>query len=135
VLVARIARVTLHPHPGELVLAYCVRQLRIATLAVRGVPMLDSKHRIEYHLATLPVPHPVIASVYFMDNLAYPWNTAVLQAGQWPGPLPPDRTVQLIPAVDWRASALVVERPGDFADRRVELMGCQKSGCPVSRRR
>jgi len=73
--------------------AACARQ-------ARGVPMLDSKRRVEEHLATLPVPHAVIAPAYFMDNLAYPWNTAVLQAGQWPIPLPPGRPAQLIPAID-----------------------------------
>jgi uncharacterized protein YbjT (DUF2867 family) len=86
----------------------------------RGVPMLDSKRRVEEHLATLPVRHAVIAPAYFMDNLDYPWNRAVLHAGQWPIPLPPDRTVQLIPAIDMaRFAALVIEQPGDFAGHRV----------------
>jgi uncharacterized protein YbjT (DUF2867 family) len=100
----------------------------------RGVPMLDSRRRVEEHLATLPVPHAVIAPVYFMDNLAYPWNIAVLQAGEWPIPLPPDRPVQLIPAVDVaRFAALVIERPGDFAGRRVELASDEVTGPEAAR--
>jgi hypothetical protein len=46
--------------------------------------MLGSKHRVEQYLATLPVRHAVIAPAYFIDNLAYPWNLAVLRAGYWP---------------------------------------------------
>jgi uncharacterized protein YbjT (DUF2867 family) len=99
-----------------------------------GVPMLDSKRRVEDHLATLPVPHAVIAPVYFMDNLAYPWNMAVLRAGQWPIPVPPERTVQLIPAVDVaRFAALVIERPGDFAGRRLELASDEVTGPEAAR--
>jgi uncharacterized protein YbjT (DUF2867 family) len=100
----------------------------------RAVPMLDSKRRVEEHLATLPVPHAVIAPAYFMDNLAYPWNRAVLQAGYWPIPVPPDRPVQLIPASDTaRFAALVIERPGDFAGRRVELASDELTGPQAAR--
>jgi uncharacterized protein YbjT (DUF2867 family) len=95
----------------------------------RDVPMLDSKRRVEEHLAGLPVPHAVIAPVYFMDNLDYPWNRTVLKAGQWPIPLPPDRPVQLIPAIDMaRFAALVIEQPADFAGRRIELASDEVTG-------
>jgi len=100
----------------------------------RGVPMLESKRQVEDHLATMPVPNAVIAPVYFMDNLAYPWNMAVLRAGRWPIPLPPDRPVQLIPAVDMaRFAALVIERPGDFAGHRVELASDEVTGPEAAR--
>lgn len=100
----------------------------------RGVPMLDSKRRVEEHLATLPVPHAVIAPAYFMDNLFYPWNMAVLQAGHWPIPLPPGQPVQLIPASDTaRFAALVIERPGEFAGRRVEVASDEVTGPKAAR--
>jgi len=100
----------------------------------RGVPMLDSKRRVEEHLATLPVPHAVIAPVYFMDNLDYPWNRAVLRAGQWPIPLPPDRAVQLIPAIDMaRFAALVIEQPVAFAGQRIELASDEVTGPEAAR--
>ena len=96
--------------------------------------MLDSKRQVEDHLAALPVPNAVIAPVYFMDNLAYPWNMAVLRAGRWPIPLPPDRPVQLIPALDMaRFAALVIERPGDFAGHRVELASDEVTGPEAAR--
>jgi uncharacterized protein YbjT (DUF2867 family) len=99
-----------------------------------GVPMLDSKRRVEEHLATLPVPHAVIAPAYFMDNLDYPWNRAVLRAGQWPIPLPPDRPVQLIPVIDMaRFAARIIERPGDFAGHRVELASDEVTGPQAAR--
>ena len=108
---------------------YLVYASAAGALQARGVPMLDSKRRVEEHLAALPVPHAVIAPAYFMDNLDYPWNRAVLRTGQWPIPLPPDRPVQLIPAIDMaRFAALVIERPGDFAGRRVELASDEVTG-------
>jgi uncharacterized protein YbjT (DUF2867 family) len=113
---------------------YLVYASAAGALQARGVPMLDSKRRVEEHLATLPVPHAVIAPAYFMDNLDYPWNRAVLRAGQWPIPLPPDRTVQLIPAIDMaRFAALVIEQPGDFAGRRIELASDEVTGPEAAR--
>ena len=76
----------------------------------------------------------MIAPAYFMDNLDYPWNRTVLRAGQWPIPLPPDRTVQLIPAIDMaRFAALVIEQPGDFAGRRIELASDEVTGPEAAR--
>jgi uncharacterized protein YbjT (DUF2867 family) len=99
-----------------------------------GVPMLDSKRRVEEHLATLSVPHTVIAPVYFMDNLLYPWNMAVLRAGRWPIPLPPGQPVQLIPASDTaRFAALVIEWPDEFAGRRIELASDEVTGPQAAR--
>jgi len=113
---------------------YLVYASAAGALQARGVPMLDSKRRVEEHLATLPVPHAVIAPAYFMDNLDYPWNRAVLRAGQWPIPLPPDRTVQLIPVIDMaRFAALVIEQPGDFAGHRVELASDEVTGLEAAR--
>jgi uncharacterized protein YbjT (DUF2867 family) len=113
---------------------YLIYASAAGALQARGVPMLDSKRRVEEHLATLPVPHAVLAPAYFMDNLDYPWNRTVLRAGQWPIPLPPDRPVQLIPAIDMaRFAALVIEHPGDFAGRRVELASDEVTGPEAAR--
>lgn len=98
------------------------------------VPMLDSKRQVEEHLATLPVAYAVVAPAYFMENLAYPWNMAVLREGYWPIPLPPERPVQLIPAGDVaRFAALMIERPGDFAGRRIELASDELTGPQAAR--
>ena len=113
---------------------YLVYASAAGALQGRGVPMLDSKRQVEEHLATLSVSHAVIAPAYFMDNLDYPWNRAVLRAGQWPIPLPPDRPVQLIPALDMaRFAALVTERPGDFAGHRIELASDELTGPEAAR--
>jgi uncharacterized protein YbjT (DUF2867 family) len=99
-----------------------------------SVPMLASKRLVEEHLATLPVPHAVIAPAYFMDNLFYPWNMAVLQAGHWPIPLPPGQPVQLIPASDTALfAALVIEWPDEFAGRRIELASDEVTGPQAAR--
>src|SRR5256885_5059951 len=76
----------------------------------------------------------VLFRSYFRDNLDCPGNRAVLRAGQWPVPLPPGRPVQLIPAADMaHFAALVIERPGDFAGRRVELASDQVTGPEAAR--
>src|SRR5215831_9646343 len=113
---------------------YLVYSSAAGAWQARSVPILDSKRLVEEHLATLPVPQAVIAPAYFMDNLTYPWNLAALQAGHWPIPLPPDRPVQLIPAGDTaRFAALVIERPGDFAGRRIELASDEVTGPQAAR--
>jgi uncharacterized protein YbjT (DUF2867 family) len=114
--------------------AYLVYASAAGANRAPAVPMLASKRQVEEHLATLPVPHAVIAPVYFMDNLAYPWNMAVLRAGLWPIPLPPGRPVQLVAADDTaRFAALVIERPGDFAGRRVEIASDEVTGPQAAR--
>src|SRR6266700_7262806 len=121
--------ITLADAAGAAGAGYLVYASAAGARQARGVPMLDSKRRVEEHPATLPVPHAVIAPVYFLDNLDYPWNRAVLKAGQWPIPLPPDRPVQLIPAIDMaRFAALVIEQPGDFVGQRIEVASDEVTG-------
>ena len=94
-----------------------------------GVPLLDAKRQVENHLRSLHVPHAVIAPVFFMENLAYPWNRAVLRAGLWPIPLPPARPVQVVSAGDVaRFAALVIERRDAFAGHRIEIAADEVTG-------
>jgi len=58
----------------------------------------------------------------------------MLWFGHWPIPLPPRRPVQLIPASDAaRFAALVIERPGEFAGRRLELASDEVTGPQAAR--
>lgn len=94
-----------------------------------GVPMLDAKRQVEEHLRCLAVPHAVIAPVFFMENLSYPWNRQVLRAGYWPIPLPPAHPVQLVSAGDVaHFAALVIERRDDFAGHRTEIAADEVTG-------
>jgi uncharacterized protein YbjT (DUF2867 family) len=93
------------------------------------VPILASKRRVEDHLRGLGTPHAVLAPVFFMDNLHYPWNAAVLAAGRWPVPLPAGRRVQVVSVADVAAvAARMIERPAEFAGLRVEVAADELSG-------
>jgi len=71
----------------------------------------------------------VIAPVFFMENLSYPWNRQVLRAGYWPIPLPPAHRVQLVSAGDVaHFAALVIERRDDFAGYRTEIAADEVTG-------
>jgi uncharacterized protein YbjT (DUF2867 family) len=94
-----------------------------------GVAILQSKRHVEDHLRALGIRHAVLAPVYFMENLHYPWNAAVLRAGRWPIPLPVSRPVQLVAVHDLAAvAARVIERPADFATNRLEVAADELTG-------
>jgi uncharacterized protein YbjT (DUF2867 family) len=87
-----------------------------------GVPHFDSKYRIEQHLATLGVPWTVIAPAAFMDQYAGRWTVDALRDGVFARPMPGDRPLALIAAVDIGAfAALVLSRPAEFAGRRIDI--------------
>jgi len=46
------------------------------------VPFMESKRVVEEHLRSLPVPSAVVAPVYCMDNVRFPWNLEPLRAGR-----------------------------------------------------
>ncbi|MEK8107136.1 NmrA family NAD(P)-binding protein [Micromonospora sp. M12] len=81
-----------------------------------GVPHYESKNLVERHLRASAVPWTVIAPAAFMDNYASGWTLDGLRRGTFAWPMPADRPLTLIPAVDIGAfAALVLQRSGDFA--------------------
>jgi uncharacterized protein YbjT (DUF2867 family) len=98
-----------------------------------GIGHLESKYRVEQRIAKVGVPAAVIAPVYFMENYLFPWNTADLVAGKVRDALPTDKPLQLLSSVDiGKSAAAVLERPGDFAGARIELIGDELTGPQIA---
>jgi uncharacterized protein YbjT (DUF2867 family) len=93
-----------------------------------GVPHYESKHLVEQHLRTSGVPWTVIAPAAFMDNYASGWTLDGLRTGTFAWPMPADRPLTLIPAVDIGAfAALVLQRSGAFAGRRIDIASDERT--------
>jgi uncharacterized protein YbjT (DUF2867 family) len=87
-----------------------------------GVPVFDAKHAVEAHIRSLGLPHTIVAPVYFMENLFNPWNLPALAAGTLPSPVSLRRPLQQVAIVDVAVfTRMVLERPGEFLGRRVEI--------------
>jgi uncharacterized protein YbjT (DUF2867 family) len=99
-----------------------------------GIPHFESKHRVERHIEGLGVTYTIVAPVYFMDNLLAPWNLSQLMEGVVSLALPKDRKLQQIPVEDVAAfTALVIERPEEFAGKRVDIASDELSGEEMAR--
>ncbi|WP_410810111.1 NmrA/HSCARG family protein [Micromonospora sp. 067-2] len=93
-----------------------------------GIPHYESKHLIEQHLRTSGVPWTVIAPAAFMDNYASGWTLDGLRTGTFAWPMPADRPLTLIPAVDIGAfAALVLQRADEFASRRIDIASDERT--------
>jgi uncharacterized protein YbjT (DUF2867 family) len=86
------------------------------------VPLFRVKHQVEEHIRSLPAAHTILAPVYFMENLFNPWNLTALQSGVLPSPIDVDLPLQQVAVADLVAlAALAIERPHEFAERRIKL--------------
>lgn len=98
-----------------------------------GVPHYESKHLVEQHLRTSGVPWTVIAPAAFMDNYATGWTLDGLRTGTFAWPMPVDRPLTLIPAADIGAfAALVLQRPGEFASRRLDIASDERTPAQIA---
>ncbi|MEV0151343.1 MULTISPECIES: NmrA/HSCARG family protein [unclassified Nonomuraea] len=87
-----------------------------------GVPHYESKHMIEQYLRGAGLPWTVIAPAAFMDNYAGGWTLDGLRDGTFAWPMPADRPLTLIPAVDIGAfAASALQRRDEFAGRRIDI--------------
>ena len=94
-----------------------------------GIPHFDSKYEIEKHIKLLGIPHTIVAPVYFSENLLSPWTLPGLVQGTLAVPLPPDRPLQQIPVQDISSFvALVLENPGRFLDKRIDIASDELTG-------
>lgn len=93
-----------------------------------GVPHYESKRLVEQHLSASDVPWTVIAPAAFMDNYTSGWTLDGLRTGTFAWPMPAGQPLALIPAVDIGAfAALVLERPGEFAGRRIDIASDERT--------
>jgi uncharacterized protein YbjT (DUF2867 family) len=80
------------------------------------------KHQVEQQIRALPLAHTVLAPVYFMENLFNPWNLPALRAGVFPSPIPVEMAIQQTAIADVIGlAALAIERPDDFAGKRITI--------------
>ncbi|MFI1031621.1 NmrA/HSCARG family protein [Streptomyces sp. NPDC020951] len=92
------------------------------------VPHYESKHLVERHLRAAGVPWTVIAPAAFMDNYAGGWTLDGLRDDTFAWPMPADRPLTLIPAVDIGAfAALVLQRRDEFAGRRIDIASDERT--------
>jgi uncharacterized protein YbjT (DUF2867 family) len=98
-----------------------------------GIPHFESKRKVEEHIEGLGIPYTIVAPVYFMDNLLAPWTLPQLKEGRLPMALPSSRPLQQITPSDIAAfTALVLEHPEEFVDRRVDIASDELSGEEVA---
>jgi uncharacterized protein YbjT (DUF2867 family) len=80
------------------------------------------KHQIEQYIRSLDTAHTILAPVYFMENLFNPWNLAALRTGELPSPIDIDQPLQQAAIADVASlAALAIERPDEFAGRRIRI--------------
>lgn len=94
-----------------------------------GIGHFDSKYRVEQRIDELNVPAAVIAPVFFMENLIFPWVMADYARGVVRQALPADTALQMVSAADiGRAAAHMLQNPAEFTGARVELVGDELTG-------
>jgi uncharacterized protein YbjT (DUF2867 family) len=98
-----------------------------------GVPHHDSKHEVERHLRARNVPHTIVSSAFFMDNLLEDWWQQRLGEGLLPLPLREKQKLQLTALADVGAFVrLVLERRAEFMDRRIAIASDELSPLEMS---
>jgi uncharacterized protein YbjT (DUF2867 family) len=100
-----------------------------------GVPVFESKRAVERRIGEVGLTATILAPVYFMENAFNPWNLPALARGRFPLPLPADRMLAQV-AIDDVAEAAVgaLERPEEFAGRRIELASDALTGAQAAER-
>jgi uncharacterized protein YbjT (DUF2867 family) len=87
-----------------------------------GIPHFESKVPAEEAVRASGLEWSIVGAVFYMDNLIGPWWLPALQSGTWGMAMPADRKLQMIPTTDLgKFSALVVEQPGTFNGRRINV--------------
>jgi uncharacterized protein YbjT (DUF2867 family) len=87
-----------------------------------GIPHFESKVPAEEAVKASGAAWSIVAPVFFMENITGPWWLPALQSGTWSMPMPADRKLQMIAAADLaKFTALVIEQPGTFNGRRINL--------------
>jgi uncharacterized protein YbjT (DUF2867 family) len=98
-----------------------------------GIAWYDSKRRVERRLEALDVTWTVVAPAVFMHVVAAAHALAGLRRGRLPMALPPDRVQTWVDVADIGAfTALVVERPAEFAGRRIDIASQRLPGAAVA---
>ena len=94
-----------------------------------GIGHFDSKYVIEERLKSTGMNWSILAPVFFMDNVLFPWNTADMARGVFRQAMTPDTRLQLISAADiGKFYAAVIEGGEPFYGKRIEIAGDELTG-------
>jgi uncharacterized protein YbjT (DUF2867 family) len=98
------------------------------------LPLFRAKFAVEEHIRSLPIGSTILAPVYFMENLFNPWNHPALDAGVFPSPISVNVPLQQIAIADLVSFAvLAIERPAEFAGRRIALASDEVTAVEAAR--
>ncbi len=94
-----------------------------------GIPHFDSKYKVEQHIASLNIPHTIIAPVFFLDNWFSPWFLPSIQEGILKLAMPADRPLQQISVDNIGAfAAAMIERRKEVFGKRFDIAGDELTG-------
>lgn len=98
-----------------------------------GIPHFDSKFLVEQHLASIGVPHTILAPTAFYDNALR--GAAQLKQGVYANALPADRVLDQIAVTDIAAAAAaVLAAPEKYAGKRYDISGEALTGAQETAR-
>lgn len=90
-----------------------------------GIPLFDSKYKVEQHIQNLGIPCTIIGPTFFMENLLGPG----LEQGQLALPLSPSSILQQSALQNIAEfSALVLEHGKTFLDKRIDIASDEVTG-------
>ena len=94
-----------------------------------GIPHFDSKAEVEDHITTTNLNWSIVAPVFFMDNVLFPWNTAGLARGVFRQAMDPATRLQSISVSDiGKFNAAVIDGGEKFFGKRIEIAGDELTG-------
>ena len=98
-----------------------------------GIAHFDSKYEVEIHLTTMAKNWTIVAPVFFMENLSFPWNLSDIANGKIRQALSADTSLQLITSADiGRFVAHVIDRGQPLYGRRIEIAGDSLTGPEIA---
>ena len=94
-----------------------------------GIAHFDSKFEVEKHLTATAKNWTIVAPVFFMENLVFPWNLSDIANGKLRQALSKDTNLQLISSADiGRFAAHVIDEGQPLYGRRIEIAGDSLTG-------
>ena len=98
-----------------------------------GIPHFDSKAEVERYIRGLALPWSIVGPVWFMENLAFPWNLEDYADGRLRLALRRDRTLQMISSANiGRFCAYVIDRREPFVGERIDIAADQHVGPAIA---
>ena len=99
-----------------------------------NIPHFDSKYKIEKYIQDQGIPCTVIAPVFFMNNILFPWNINDIKNGIFRQAMKADRKLKQISTKDiGNFAAWVIEKREPFIGKRFDIAADELSGQKMAR--